>query len=348
MLKNLLKDALLPAPVRGGFSMEDYWIWCGSVIQGEDQRYHMFASRWPKELGYGANWLFQCEIVRASSDTPEGPYQFEEVVLGPRGREYFDGRNVHNPYIRKWNGTYYLYYMGTTYGGPVPGHADEIDTGRFTEVWNQKRIGLATAPSVFGPWKRMDTPLLAPRDCTHWDCTATTNPAVAILPDGTTYMLYKSRSYSGGPLQIGAARADRPDGIFTRLQEDPIFKFEDPSIHLEDPCLWYADNKFHLIIKDDFQDGGYGISGVWGAGIYAQSEDCIHWEFADEPIVYTREILWDNDTVTHQANCERPFLLLDDTQKPTHLFLATGTGDEAYQLSRSWNMVIPLKPGGAA
>ena len=28
--------------------------------------------------------------------------------------------NVHNPYIRKWNQTYYLYYMGTTFGGPIP------------------------------------------------------------------------------------------------------------------------------------------------------------------------------------------------------------------------------------
>jgi hypothetical protein len=44
-------DRLLPAPVTGGFAMEDFWVWCGSVIQGPEGKYHMFASRWPKSSG---------------------------------------------------------------------------------------------------------------------------------------------------------------------------------------------------------------------------------------------------------------------------------------------------------
>ena len=80
MVQNPYQNALLPAPVGGGYSDPDYWIWCGSVVQGEDGAYHMFASRWPKDLGFGANWLFNCEIVRASSKNPEGPYTFQEVV----------------------------------------------------------------------------------------------------------------------------------------------------------------------------------------------------------------------------------------------------------------------------
>ena len=71
MVQNPYQNALLPAPVGGGYSDPDYWIWCGSVVQGEDGAYHMFASRWPKDLGFGANWLFNCEIVRASSKNPE-------------------------------------------------------------------------------------------------------------------------------------------------------------------------------------------------------------------------------------------------------------------------------------
>jgi hypothetical protein len=82
-------DRLLPAPKNGGFNMPEYWIWCGSVVKGEDNRFHMFASRWPKAFKMSPHWLFSCEIVRASSDTPEGPYQFEEVVLGSRDPKYF-------------------------------------------------------------------------------------------------------------------------------------------------------------------------------------------------------------------------------------------------------------------
>ena len=167
-MKNLIREKLLPAVKGGGFFRDDLMIWCGSVIKGEDGRFHMFASCWERELGFGANWLFHSRVVRAASDTPEGPFRLEETVLPRRGREYFDGMNTHNPYIRFWNGKYYLYYIGTTYGGPIPIHASQISDQRFIEVWNQKRIGLAVSDSVFGPWQRRDTPLLDPRDCSHW------------------------------------------------------------------------------------------------------------------------------------------------------------------------------------
>ncbi|MDF2544148.1 MAG: hypothetical protein K0S47_3866 [Herbinix sp.] len=341
-MKNPFINRLLPAFKNGGFYMEDYWIWCGSVVKGEDNRYHMFASRWPKEMGFGANWLFNCEIVRASSDAPQGPYQFEEVVLSRRGREYFDGLNVHNPSIKKWNGKYYLYYMGTTYGGPIPKNEHEVTGERFNEVWNNKRIGLAVSDSVFGPWKRFDHPILEPRNYSYWDCTATTNPSAAILEDGTTYMLYKSREYASSTLQIGVAIADKPDGEYRRLSSEPIFHFDNPDIHLEDPFLWYDDGLFHLIIKDDYKNNCGGISGKWGSGIYAASKDCVHWEFAENPIVYSRDVLWDDMGKTTQCNLERPNLLFEDG-KPTHLFLATGNGNAPYQFSHTWNMVIPIK-----
>ena len=73
------------------------------------------------------------------------------------------------------------------------------------------------------------------------------------MPDGTTYMLYKSRSYANTTLQIGVARAPRPDGPFERICEEPIFSLENPDFHLEDPYLWYEDNKFRLLIKDDLK-----------------------------------------------------------------------------------------------
>ena len=37
-LEKLSPEMLLPAPVGGGFSRNGYWVWCGSVIRGEDGR----------------------------------------------------------------------------------------------------------------------------------------------------------------------------------------------------------------------------------------------------------------------------------------------------------------------
>ncbi|WP_082198179.1 glycoside hydrolase family protein [Bacillus sp. FJAT-26390] len=342
-MENPIYDRLLPAPKNGGFHMDDYYIWCGSAIQGEDGKYHLFASRWRKELGFGPQWLFNCEIVRAASDTPEGPYQFEEVVFKTRDRSYFDALNQHNPSIKYWNGTYYLYYFGTSYGGPIPEPGDEISSDRVIEVWNRKRIGLATSQSVYGPWERMDSPLLEPRTPGYWDCTITTNPSAAILPDGTTYMIYKSREYAGAPLQLGIVKAPHPAGPFERLSDSPIFKFDNEDFHVEDPYLWYADGLFHVIMKDDYKNNSGGLTGEWGAGVYATSEDCIHWSLHPSPLSYTRSVTWDDGTTTLQCNLERPNLLFHDG-KPTHLFLATGNGKGPWEFEGvTWNMVVPLK-----
>ena len=46
--------------------MDDYFVWCGSVIRAEDGRYPMFASRWPKATkfpdGYRQN-MDPCHLV---------------------------------------------------------------------------------------------------------------------------------------------------------------------------------------------------------------------------------------------------------------------------------------------
>src|SRR5262249_41603082 len=78
-------------PRNGGFRMDGYWVWCGSVIKGDDGRYHMFASRWPKDITFHPGWMTSSEIVRAVADRPEGPYVFQQVVLPARGAEYWDG-----------------------------------------------------------------------------------------------------------------------------------------------------------------------------------------------------------------------------------------------------------------
>ena len=59
---------LQPAVAGGGFELPDYWVWCGAPIRGEDGRYHLFASRVPKEVPFHPHWLFRSEIVRAESD----------------------------------------------------------------------------------------------------------------------------------------------------------------------------------------------------------------------------------------------------------------------------------------
>ena len=311
--------------------MKDYYIWDCSVIKAGG-KYHMFSSRWKKEMGFGWNWCFNSEIIHSVSDTPEGPYHFQNVVLPRRGRQYFDGMNTHNTCIKEYDGKFYLYYMGTTYGGDIPQKAEDIPEAYGLETWNRKRIGIAVAEDINGEFVRRDTPLLEPRDCRYWDCTITTNPSVAILPGGKTYMIYKSRASFGKPLQLGIAVADKPDGEFRRLSDEPILQFENEDFHIEDPFFWYDEKrkKFCLIAKDDSKNGSAGITGEWGSGFYAESDDCIHFQIAPNPKVYSRNVKWADGSETVQGNLERPSVLFDENGNPTHLFCATGYGANPY------------------
>ena len=216
--------------------------------------------------------------------------------------------------------------MGTTYGGEIP--TGEVPRCYAEETWNRKRIGVAVADDINGEFVRRDTPLLVPRDCSHWDCTVTTNPSVAIMPNGKTYMIYKSRSAYAKPLKLGIAVADKPDGEFTRLLDTPILDFSDENMHIEDPFIWYDDKKkkFCLIAKDDVKNGAYGITGEWGSGFYAESDDCKEFVIGDDLKVYSRKVEWTDGRISTQGNMERPSVLFDENGKPTHIFCASGEG----------------------
>lgn len=327
------------------FQMDDYYLWDCSVIKAQGQ-YHMFSSRWKKELGFGVNWVFNSEIIHSVSDTPEGPYVFKNVVLPARGKEYFDGMNTHNTCIKEYKGKYYLYYMGTTYNDERPKVGEIITNERYLEVWNNKRIGLAVSDDINGEFKRMDTPILNPRSNNFWDCTVTTNPSVAIMLDGKTYMIYKSRKSEKHPMQLGVAVADKPNGEFKRLSDEPAIKIGNPPMQIEDPFLWYDNNKnrFCLLAKDCPEIGEMGITDEWGAGIYAESNDCKIFNLSDSPKAYSRNILWNNGKKETVCNLERPSLLFDENGNPTHLFCASGSGKKPWDFqNRTYIVCIKLE-----
>jgi hypothetical protein len=334
-------DKLLPAPVSGGFRMPGYWVWGSSVIKGEDGKYHMFADRWKKELGFHA-WVTNSEVVHAVSDRPEGPYTFSEIALPVRGVTYFDGLVTHNPRIILYHGTYYLYYFGTTYDFPPPLPDQPWENDWFERAWMNKRIGVAWSNSLYGPWNRQEHAVIEPRKG-KWDATITTNPSPVINPiTDKILLMYKSSPVnSSPPLLLGVAESSDPLGNFTRLSDQPIFRFdtEDQQDNdVEDPFVWHNGKQYELIMKDRF---GH-ICGEEGGGIHATSADGIKWDLSSPVKAYSRTIQWETGTSTLQANFERPFLLIENG-KPTHLFAATGTGPSPWNFEETWNMVIPLK-----
>ncbi|WP_319481352.1 glycoside hydrolase family protein [uncultured Draconibacterium sp.] len=344
--QNSILNNIDEAPVNGGFEMKDYWVWGSSVIKGDDNQYHMYASRWPKYLPFHPGWMIASEIVHAVSSTPEGPYKFNDVALGARGTQFWDGRSCHNPKIVKYKDTYILYYMGSThpFEDVTEQNVEELTLDSkwcIAGRWG-KRVGIATSKSPNGPWTRLDKPILDVSPNTFYSFL-TSNPSPLIKEDGSVVLLFKGRGYKEdgikhSDMSIGVATAPGFDGKYTVQGDGPLFSIDNFG-EIEDPHLWSDKNGYHMLAKD--QRGQ--ISGHKHDGILAHSEDGINWVVDKNPLAYTKKVKWDNGKTIQQGQLERVFVLVENG-KPTHLFFATMDGPGGFGNStKSWNMVVPLK-----
>jgi hypothetical protein len=328
-------------PRNGGFRMEGYWVWCGSVIKGDDGRYHMFASRWPKDLTFHPGWMTNSEIVRAVADRPEGPYVFQQVVLPARGADYWDGRSTHNPSITRHGDTYILFYMGSThpFDDPPRGVPFALTDPRCIVARSNKRIGVATAKNLEGPWTRYDRPILETKPATFYSFL-TSNPAPVVHDDGSVLLMFKSRRYEGvkhSRMMLGVARAKHYLGPYEVAGNEPVFS-ADKFGEVEDPFVWKTAEGYEMIAKD--MTGN--LVGEKHAGVHARSKDGLRWELAKRPKAWTRMLRWDDGTTQTMGQLERPFLLIEKG-RPVYLFAASGDGPGGFaNMTQSFNVAIPL------
>ncbi|WP_309396761.1 glycoside hydrolase family protein [Cerasicoccus maritimus] len=334
-----------PSNPAGALRQPDYWVWGSSAIRGEDGRYHLFTARWSKQVSF-LHWATNSEIIHSVADSPEGPYQFEDVVFGHEpesGR--WDAGAVHNPSIHFHDGTYILFYIGVNYPGKRPDSADRegLFSEKWVAAWNSKRIGMATAKSIYGPWKRLDAPILLPRE-NEWDMAITSNPAPCVLPDGSVTLIYKSANvqHPAGPFpgrfRLGVARAPHWSQPFQRLSDQPIEVVGYPDQHIEDPYVWHTGERFEMVVKDMVGE----VVGEPQAGIYLHSEDAIHWELGSPPMAYTRTVDFTDGTQRTFAKRERPQMLVENGQ-PTHLFNAILEKNPDGGIVDSWNLVATIR-----
>lgn len=325
------------------FESEGYWVWGSSVIKGNDGKYHMFVSRFPKSLPFHPGWMIASEIVHAISDTPEGPYQFSDIALPTRGAQYWDGRSTHNPRILEYQNKYYLIYMGSTHPFANPTYDQlTLDSPWCTVGRSNKRIGLAIADSPYGPWKRFDEPILKTKPNTFYSFLVS-NPSPIIQEDGSVMMIFKGRTYAGddkfSDMALGIAYAPSIEGPYTVLNNgQPIFQVDGQG-EAEDPFLWKDSRGYHAIFKDHVAK----FTGEKGGGVMAHSPNGIQWTIDKDPKAYSRTVEWKDGKVEMQGQLERPFLLFENG-KATHAFFATMNGVGGFDnATQSWNMVIPIK-----
>lgn len=322
-------------PVPSGAIFEDpaHCIWCGSAVRGDDGRYHLFYSRWPRRLGHKA-WVTHSEVARAVADAPTGPYRHVEVVLPARGANFWDGSCTHNPTILRVGKKFCLYYMGNHGDGVVQ------EPLNWTHR-NHQRIGVATADSPAGPWTRLEHPVVdVSPDPEAPDALMTSNPVTCVRPDGGLLMVYKAVAKKGkppfgGPVVHLVATADRPEGPWKKSLT-PIFTRPGEHFAAEDPFIWHDGGRYRAVVKDNngiFTGRGYSLAQF-------ESTDGFDWKLARHPFVTTPEMVRSDGTTVKLNALERPQLVFDANSVPVALLCAG-----AYTADRvaSFNVAIPLR-----
>ncbi|QDH80327.1 hypothetical protein FKX85_15290 [Echinicola soli] len=329
---------------------EGYFVWGGSVIKGEDGRYHMFYSRWPSgddQDKFTDGWLTASEIAYAVSDDADHGFKFVKTVVQGQGKERrpeaWDGQSVHNPHIQRFNGTYYLYHTGSTYPGEQPRGSSGAELSRRDLIQQSQQIGVITFHSIDdlleGNIIRSENPLLSPRTRVKDenvlnpspkgteakpDNLIVVNPAVVKRRADGRYLLYfKGNLYIPNWRGVhGVAISDSPTGPF-RQRDEFVFDVKDDDGKLasaEDPYVWYhEDSGFYYTVFKDFT--GKITGGDPGLALM-KSSDGIHWEKPDNAMFMPLSLKLKNGHTVEVNRLERPQFLIGEDGLPKVLYAA--------------------------
>ncbi|MEI6865767.1 glycoside hydrolase family protein [Flavicella sp.] len=350
----------------------DRFVWGGSVIKGEDIKYHMLYSTW--ECGdsipmFKNSWLLHSKIAYAVSKYPDRDFKFQKIILKGRALEgdstAWDAQMVHNPHIKKFNKKYYLYYVGAKDPGIQPKGSKGEKVSKRNRIQQTQRIGVIEFNSfedlVKGKYNRSDNPILSPRTRVKPnniilpspegtkpkpDNIIVVNPSVVKRPSDGKYLLYfKGNFYNPGWRGIhGVAIADSPTGPFTAT-DNFVFDIrnDDGTIASgEDPYVWYHKDheKFYVVLKDFTGKITVGKPGL----ALLESLDGIKWTKPDNSFFMKKEVILKTGDTIKVDRLERPQLLIDEHGNPKVLYSACAIINiNPRKDGTSFNVHIPLK-----
>lgn len=322
------------------FAQSNYYLWCSSVIKGEDGKYHMFYSRWPhgkRDLDDDSmNYIFDgfrgwnkySEIAYAVSDKINGPYKYVKTILKGNGdKNKWDRFTMHNPQVRKFGNYYYLYYISDSYDSSL-----QFRNPKFTSEWKRwlqynctQKIGVIKFKTfddlLKGNFTKPLFPLMQPDNIHTFEVT--TNPTVTQGPDEKFYMLYKSRKPNVGNMTFWMAVSDKPDGPYKLASE--VFTNEDMAC--EDPCLWYDKKRKRFYAAVKYYSNSKKLVSQFGALALITSTDGLHWQPANHPLISLCELKWSDGRKIQLAHLERPFIVTGKDGQPVALFAAASVNE---------------------
>mmetsp|Transcript_35300 Transcript_35300/g.59832 ORF Transcript_35300/g.59832 Transcript_35300/m.59832 type:complete len:503 (+) Transcript_35300:16-1524(+) len=304
--------------------------WGGAVLKGEDGLYHMWAAEMTEHCGIGA-WAQNSRIIRATSKTPGGAYERDQVV--------FDVFSHEPEVVQGPNGEYVMFYTAqirSEHGdcnccqegvSKCDGSTGPNDCPSKHTLRDNDPSYMAYALKPEGPWS-------SPQQLWPEYEGADTNFAPVILPNGTIVAIWRTWESVRGSrcyLAIGENWNDT-----STYQQFEVELFPDlGAAGTEDPFLYIdAKGRFHAVFHHMYGTDTLDHWWLLAEGGHAFSEDGINWTYTGvawgDPLDRKRGnvVTYKDGSTFRFTRRERPHLILDEHGNPTHLITAAqyGTG----------------------
>jgi hypothetical protein len=315
-------------------------VWGGHALADSSGALHWYGSAIKDNKPLGA-WATASTIAHARANHPDctdsgsgssactasasnATFSLDNIVLEGDGGMGWAGGSLHGVYLVQnpspWanqTDAWLIYFTGFTVVDPLA----------------SRKIGVAYAPTLAGPWSMWPVPLLTPNtNMTAVDTSSVSNSAPFFDRDGSGRVLV---AYKG----LGVAAPSKPvctDGsgrpcIFVAAASH----WTGPYAHVtanaggavmegEDPTLWQDSRGGWHLIKEHYIDGGLG-----GVGGHCVSQTGLSdWQCTDPSTWYTTRVVLDGTPVT-LGQRERPQLVFNSAGDPIALYngvrIASGT-----------------------
>jgi len=95
----------------------------------------------------------------------------------------------------------------------------------------------------------------------------------------------------------------------------------------EDPCIWYDKKRKRFYAAVKYYSNSKKLVPQFGALALITSEDGLHWQAAEHPLISLRELKWSSGKKVEPSHLERPFVVTDKTGQPSALFAAASVNE---------------------
>lgn len=169
-----------------------------------------------------------------------------------------------------------------------------------------KGIGVATAPSLEGPWRVQDEMILVP-DLKSWDKYYVTSSYV-VWEDGTFRMYYAGTVEEDGYKETAIGLATSKDGMTWERRSAPVFKKSEGSTFdnrkVDNPHILKDGDSWIMVYRSDAGDGTWGTNSAFGL---ATSKDGISWTRAQKDAILSEDdvsnwrTIWSTALIKHDG-----------------------------------------------